>query len=496
MALTATSQRFFDSNTSPGIASRIGRGLFATADFGIGGDVLHIERPFLAVLETDRLDDTCAGCFGATSSEQGESIKPLPCSGCQVTKYCNKTCQAQDWNLGHRLECPIFKKLKPRILPINARAVLRIILRMSAPPRFAFDPDELNLFDQLESHMDEIRTTNAPVWERITLSSMAVKRYSGTEMELEEILKISAKLDVNSFSLTTAAYDRVGVYLHPYAAIMNHDCNYNAIVGFDGPEMYVKAIRPIKKDDQIFISYVDATNRFSVRNKELLQRFYFTCRCNKCLYEEGEPLELPGAVVDAYALLESDSASYEGDQLMGTITNLTDLSWSISEQPLVAIVDEYIATLLSENEIASALSAAALRYLHIDPDLYPEGHSLRVVHAWALANIALHASESRPRTVLKVYGGIIDGSMYQGGEVSVNTKFIAYSVLNTLVLGGNESCVVPGLKETIRRAYAQLDEELRAQGTHLREEMDRVSGDWAKLDRVALSIVGKHVKRR
>jgi SET and MYND domain-containing protein len=67
-------------------------------------------------------------------------------------------------------------------------------LRLAAPARSAYSPKELSLLDQLESHIDEIRDKNTASWERITLSAMAVKHYSGTDMELEEILELSAKV--------------------------------------------------------------------------------------------------------------------------------------------------------------------------------------------------------------------------------------------------------------------------------------------------------------
>ncbi|KAL2857660.1 SET and MYND domain protein [Aspergillus pseudodeflectus] len=492
MITTTMLERFSDSMTAPGIAPRIGRGLFAVADFDTGDDLLHIQTPFLAVLNTERLGDTCAGCFGKRQFEKtSQEIQLRYCSGCQIPKYCDRTCQVKDWHLGHRFECSIFKALKPRVLPTNARAVLRIILRLAAPARSAYSSKELSLLDQLESHIDEIRDKNTASWERITLSAMAVKHYSGTDMELEEILELSAKLEVNSFSLTTATYDRIGMYMHPYAAIMNHDCHYNAIVGFDGPQMYVKAIRPIKDGEQIVISYVDATNRYSVRKKELLERYYFTCRCDKCLVDEDEPLAMSDAVADAYALLESNSATYEGDKLLGIITNLTDNTWSLSDQPLVALVDEYIATLISEGEMESAMSAAALRYKYIDPDIYSEAHSLRVVHAWALAKIAIHIAHTSVMAVLKVYGyTTADGVVHQGEKIVVNPGMIAWSVLNSLVFEGHGSCVVPGLKDIIRRTYTQVHDEFLEQGTDMREMNDRVRIEWEKVERAAKSIVG------
>lgn len=90
------------------------------------------------------------------------------------------------------------------------------------------------------------------------------------------------KLDLNSFNLTNALYDRIGLYIHPYAALMNHSCEFNSVVGFDGDVLHVKAIRPIKQNEQIFISYVDATNPSKARRKELSERYYFDCQCAKC----------------------------------------------------------------------------------------------------------------------------------------------------------------------------------------------------------------------
>jgi SET and MYND domain-containing protein len=86
-------ERFSDSMTTPGIAPRIGRGLFASADFDTGDDILHIQTPFLAILNTEKLDDTCAGCFGKRYfGKTHEEIQLRYCSSCQVPKYCDKVC--------------------------------------------------------------------------------------------------------------------------------------------------------------------------------------------------------------------------------------------------------------------------------------------------------------------------------------------------------------------------------------------------------------------
>lgn len=66
----------------------MGNGLFATTDINPGEDVLHIKTPFVAVLDSPRLEDTCAGCFGKRQAETGNELKA--CTGCRVVKYCDR----------------------------------------------------------------------------------------------------------------------------------------------------------------------------------------------------------------------------------------------------------------------------------------------------------------------------------------------------------------------------------------------------------------------
>lgn len=66
----------------------MGNGLFATADIKIGEDVLHGKVPFVAVLDSPRLEDTCSGCFGKKQMEGGAELKA--CTGCRVVKYCDR----------------------------------------------------------------------------------------------------------------------------------------------------------------------------------------------------------------------------------------------------------------------------------------------------------------------------------------------------------------------------------------------------------------------
>lgn len=79
------------TRTTPGPAPNgLGNGLFASDDIRTGEDVLRISVPFVAVLDTPRLSDTCSGCFGKRQLNVGADLDLRACTGCQVVKYCDR----------------------------------------------------------------------------------------------------------------------------------------------------------------------------------------------------------------------------------------------------------------------------------------------------------------------------------------------------------------------------------------------------------------------
>lgn len=88
------------------------------------------------------------------------------------------------------MECKIFQKLQPQILPNNARALLRMVLRTG---KGKYSPQELAIFSNLETHIAEIQK-NQTQMERVALTSKAVKNYSETDMTEEAIAAYAARV--------------------------------------------------------------------------------------------------------------------------------------------------------------------------------------------------------------------------------------------------------------------------------------------------------------
>lgn len=76
------------------------------------------------------------------------------------------------------------------VLPNNARALLRMVLRTG---RNKYSSEELAVFANLETHINDIEQVQAQL-DRITLTAKAVSDYSKSEMNAEAMTGYAAKV--------------------------------------------------------------------------------------------------------------------------------------------------------------------------------------------------------------------------------------------------------------------------------------------------------------
>lgn len=295
-------------------------------------------------------------------------------------------------------------------------------------------------------------------------------------------------------------YDRIGIYLHPYAALINHSCDYNSVVGFDGDELFVKAVRPIKKGEQILISYIDASGPYKVRRKELSNRYFFDCQCSKCSKGTDTPEDrflttppggptLKNAEREAHSLLESALGhNIEPTESVRKLESAMQVlhqtsAWPITRQPYISLRDELIASLLSTGRFKTAFAHAAIRYIRVDPKVYPyDSHPIRHIHSWALAKLAIHLSQ-----------GIEQNSddTIPIERFGLNFGLIIWSVLNGLVKKESESCTVPSFKRMVKMAFFEVHQEFVVNGlepTNMKDDIDR---EWEKVGAVVSAALEK-----
>lgn len=243
--------------------------------------------------------------------------------------------------------------------------------------------------------------------------------------------------------------DPIGLYLDPYSSLINHSCDYNAIVVFDGDKMTVKTTQPIAKDEQVFISYIDTTYSVTTRRKQLAERYFFDCQCPRCtreLMDSGEEniatieaAERAGqALIDRVSNLQGDAKierlKTETSQILKSMPLSTDPVYA--RQPLPALRNELILALVDAGQYADAWLQSAIEFLKIDPVLYPaRGHPLRRVHALRLARLTAAESPSL------------------ASKFNIRPDVVLLRVMQWLIDGEREACSAPLLQANVRDQY-------------------------------------------
>ncbi|KAH0349027.1 SET domain-containing protein, partial [Aureobasidium melanogenum] len=276
----------------------------------------------------------------------------------------------------------------------------------------------------------------------IASASDLLARVNPNHPELSKIPKYVGQILRNSLTLITPTLDPIGVATDPIACSANHSCEPNASVLFDASRLMMRSLAPIKKGEEVFISYVDNTDPFYRRQALLRLRYRFECRCSKCqlgingrenawakpLKDLAPKWSSLAKSMDSHEHYSVEPANYLGDsraemdmaiiqgsvyhdyepirqqknnkfaiEALENVMRICKQSemWPITRQPYANVRVDIAARMLDENRVALALFHMAKTYFLIDPILYPqEFHPVRVVHTWNLAKTLVQAYSS------------------------------------------------------------------------------------------------------
>ena len=436
-----------------------GRGLFATQDFAAGDVILQLDRPYVAELDIQRMRDTCAWCFrrGATDPDErskkaglgffaGVDVETKACTGCKRVRYCSKTCQSKAWKREHKYECKVLSPAERPDLPHGVRAVIKLLGRLKNDPN---SEDQL-LIDILQFApaggsgvvLEQIKKDNAQRVEDFSMLAYGAWKYALEpkigDMDSETIAKaLFFNVMSNTMQLSNPLDDiSLGVGFDPIICSANHSCEPNAVAVFNQPKQLLRAIKPIKKGEEISMKYVDVSNPFSVRQAQLRESYFFRCKCSKCVkgasFIEDKflkpPEELPAeyikiadelikrhekqlhmfyvpandemaqrriAAIQAEAFSVSgitfdfnqgnESASEE-EVLDALKLCLNSGLWPYHRQPVPHLIRQLLTLYLAEGRVYQSWRLGLLRHFLISPTLYSKSYIPdRVIDCWLMA---------------------------------------------------------------------------------------------------------------
>jgi hypothetical protein len=411
------------------------------------------------------------------------------------------------------------------------KAVLACMELLTRRKHGLVSDDEWALIGQLQTHIDDFKQNG--LYENIELMAMGASQFSLTQnmFNMDLVAAMYARVCwsfpcwsfantreilSNSLTLITPSLDPLGLMFDPVLGHINHSCEPNAFVMMDGPSVSLRTLVPIEKDQEVYISYIDATNPYHRRQSELAARWFFKCNCTKCqrgatlgadkwaceprtlsdklkdvadqiIARESvaqDPANYVGETIDdqrAAALQGKAFAEYEEAQAMqdpkDVINKLEDAMlfchqsglWPVHRQPLAALRDDLIVNMLSVGNYSTAWAQCAKRYKYILPIHCPiHFHPVRVVQTWQMAVLAVFLA-STPDGIgapgvnmgliaMMLVKQVLDASSLSHGAGSAFTKSVkrkAEEMMTELkrALGGNPGSDVMNQELEVQRDY-------------------------------------------
>ena len=96
-------------------------------------------------------------------------------------------------------------------------------------------------------------------------------------------------------AMATSYANGIGAGIYAILSLFNHSCDPHVVRYFRGSKCQVRAIRSIKKDEEIFDNYgvVYAVNTVEERREKLIEQYFFHCICEPCIKDWPRYAKIP-----------------------------------------------------------------------------------------------------------------------------------------------------------------------------------------------------------
>jgi SET and MYND domain-containing protein len=90
------------------------------------------------------------------------------------------------------------------------------------------------------------------------------------------------KFKCNNFGILDSIQFVIGHGVYPRGAVLNHSCDPNCILTYQGSRQVIRTILPVKEGQELYHSYTDICEPTFVRKQHLKTTYGFECKCSRC----------------------------------------------------------------------------------------------------------------------------------------------------------------------------------------------------------------------
>ena len=326
-------ETFIAASGAFGIESSPEKGRYVVAQQDLQpGDVVLVERPFSAVLLPEQYQSHCHHCFVHLDTS-------FPCYMCTSVRFCSPKCSNDAWRTYHKYECRCLTLLVKANVGKFGLLAMRCVSGQSSDsvltftqqiPEFEeqseealvrnadgqYHPMDYSAIYNLVTHTRD-RTTEDLFWRSVQAAFLTkclefsdyfsseklpdrgghLAIIGGLILRHLQLLPCNAheisQLELDRSSVATSVSVEVGAGIYATLSLFNHSCDPTVTRNFYGDACVVRAIKNIRKGEEISDNYgaVYAVQSLQERQAKLQSQYYFKCCCEPCerdwpLYQE------------------------------------------------------------------------------------------------------------------------------------------------------------------------------------------------------------------
>lgn len=290
-----------------------GRHVVANCDIPVGKAVL-LEDAFLSTTLWG-LSKSCATC-------QKTRMNFIACEDCTLTIYCDNECKQKnhlhkhDYGLTYDDNESLNGELQLIARSVffamdalkSADKLIEFVARVKIsnwkPKPIQDDPSKYELFLMLCASIDKNQTDELMIKAKklytILLKLKTITRFFKSATEKRFLMHLVTYhviiIKKNSIEAIQNRCQRVGT-LGLVFSLFNHACAPNLLNFSVGHQQICITLRPVRKGDQLFVSYITADMPTRMRQLQLMQNFGFLCKCDKCV-PKSQPENVARLVTD------------------------------------------------------------------------------------------------------------------------------------------------------------------------------------------------------
>ncbi|XP_073421782.1 SET and MYND domain-containing protein 4 [Dendrobates tinctorius] len=324
-----------------------GRHLLACEDIALG-ELLICEDAYVHVIipardantKTNTWDVSITNCDVFCHHCLLRTLAPLPCRSCSLARYCSSECMDQAWEHYHGTECSMSGLLLAlgvfchtalrTVLLTGYRQVVKVFLDETLArdelcavdrPHSSDYKSLVRLLSHSEHHTGEHKflcaLTSAALCKTLAIGLPRSTRTSPPtddpallDDEAHEVQILGSAILLHMLQLhcnaqaVTAIHEeyeesttslvarsdssRLATAIFPVLSLLNHSCDPNTSVSFQGRSVMVRASRAIRKGEEVLHCYGPHKFRMKSEKRQTLlkDQYFFTCRCDACTLEQ------------------------------------------------------------------------------------------------------------------------------------------------------------------------------------------------------------------